>query len=277
MSDDTSVWGDAWKAANVDGMRPYDEIIRPLFEPFARDLVERVAPAPGSRALDVACGPGTVTRHLARRIGPAGSVVAADISPPMIEIARSRPVDPDAAPITWVESPAAPLPFPDADAQTITCQQGLQFFPDKLAALREARRVLAPGGIAAFAVWSALEQNPFFAVLHAALRDQLSEDLAARYASGPWSLDGPNAEAFAREAGFEDVRVSELTLESPLPAAPVDALIDTLAASGIAAELEHMDSEAAAGLRKAVAHRFDELVGVGATAAPFTTWLLICR
>jgi ubiquinone/menaquinone biosynthesis C-methylase UbiE len=71
-------------------MRVYDTVIARLFTPWAHNLMDRLAPPPGCMALDVACGPGTVSRILAERIGSEGHVVATDISPAMLEIARSN-------------------------------------------------------------------------------------------------------------------------------------------------------------------------------------------
>lgn len=102
--------------------------------------------------LDVATGPGTVARLAARRIGPDGRVVATDISRPMLDVASSKPPLPNAAPITYIESPAAPLAVESALFDAVFCHQGLQFFPDRLAALAEMRRALKPGGVLAVAV-----------------------------------------------------------------------------------------------------------------------------
>src|SRR5262249_23261582 len=64
---------------------------------------------PNAVVLDVATGPGTVARLAAKRIGSGGRVVATDISRPMLDVANSKPSSPDSAPITYIESPAAPL------------------------------------------------------------------------------------------------------------------------------------------------------------------------
>src|SRR5262249_49218459 len=94
---------------------------------------------------DVASGPGTVARVAAKRIGPGGRVVATDISRPMLDVANSKPSSPASAPITYIESPAAPLGVESAAFDFVVCQQGLQLFPDRLAALGEMRRALKPG------------------------------------------------------------------------------------------------------------------------------------
>ena len=105
------------------------------------------------RVLDVATGSGPVARCAARRVGPTGHVVATDIAAAMLDVARRPPVA-GGAPILYVQSPAAPLRADSGAFDLVTCQQSLQFFPDRLAALREMKRALRPGGQLAVAVWT---------------------------------------------------------------------------------------------------------------------------
>jgi len=161
--------------------RAYEEVLVPrLFEPWALLLLEECNLRPNAVVLDVATGPGTVARLAAKRIGPGGRVVATDISRPMLDVANSKPSLPDSAPITYIESPAAPLGVEGAAFDFVVCQQGLQFFPDRSAALSEMRRALKPGGQLAIATWSRIEDNALYAALHAALRESVPVDLADR-------------------------------------------------------------------------------------------------
>ena len=219
-------------------MRAYDTIVARWFTPWAQDLIDRLAPPDGCAALDIACGPGTVSRALARRIGPEGRVTATDISPAMLEIARSKPPDPDSAPIRWIEGPAAPLPLPDSVFDVVTCQQGLQFFPDKVAALAEARRVLRPGGRMGVAVWTQVEDQ-IFGYLRDAIAHVLSDETAEGYL-GPFLLTGQDAAGYARHAGFAHVELQQVTLPVILPDGAQE-LYDSLPASGIASVIEELD------------------------------------
>ena len=104
MTESASQWGQAFERGTVTAMEAYDHIVAHVFEPWARDIVERLSPKQGSTALDIACGPGTVTLLLAETVGPAGRVIATDISPAMLAIGRAKPAP--GAPIEWVESPS---------------------------------------------------------------------------------------------------------------------------------------------------------------------------
>ncbi len=148
-----------WAATSQDAPRVYQDFLVPaIFAPLSGHLATVVEAAAGDRALDVACGTGVLTRELARRVGPGGRVVGFDLAPPMLELARSHPLD-GAATIEFVQGTAEQLPFADGDFSIVTCQQGLQFFPDRRGAVSEFRRVLEPGGRLAVACWCDLESS----------------------------------------------------------------------------------------------------------------------
>jgi ubiquinone/menaquinone biosynthesis C-methylase UbiE len=193
--------------------KAYEELLVPrLFEPWALLLLDECNLRPNAVVLDVATGPGTVARLVAKRIGSGGRVVAIDISRPMLDVATSKPSSPDSAPIIYIESPAAPLGVESAAFDFVVCQQGLQFFPDRLAALSEMRRALRPGGQLAIATWSRIEDNALYAALHVALRESVPGDLADRLLA-PFS--GPDVKALKNTigaAGFSEIHVRSVTL-----------------------------------------------------------------
>jgi ubiquinone/menaquinone biosynthesis C-methylase UbiE len=202
-----------WSAQAGSGPASYEDFLVPaMFAPFAERLVEDAHVSPGARVLDVACGTGAVTRAAARRAGRSGSVTGADFGEPTLAIARSRAAEPGAAPIEWVQADAAALPFPDGTFEIVLCQQGLQFFADRHAALAEAARVLAPGGTVAVATWKELERAPFGAVADA-LERHLGPDAGAMMRS-PFALaDGEELAGLLEAAGFREVEVREQTIE----------------------------------------------------------------
>jgi len=105
--------------------------------------------------LDVACGTGIVARQAAPLVGADGQVVALDMNPAMLAVARALPA-PSGATIHWREGDAMDLPFEDGAFDVVLCQHGLQFVPDRARAVREMRRVLAPGGRALVIVLEAV-------------------------------------------------------------------------------------------------------------------------
>ncbi|MGZ5781661.1 MAG: class I SAM-dependent methyltransferase, partial [Burkholderiaceae bacterium] len=152
----------------------YEEYFVPLiFEPYAVDLVNRIAARSPAHVLEIACGTGVVTRKLASALPASTAIVATDLNQPMIDMAietgTTRSVE-------WRQADAMQLPFPDASFDVVVCQFGVMFFPEKAKAFSEARRVLRPGGALIFNVWDRIENNEFVHTTSAALAAIFPED-----------------------------------------------------------------------------------------------------
>jgi SAM-dependent methyltransferase len=145
--------------AGFNAPEAYDTQLAPVtFGPFAEVLADRTPASGPGPVLEIACGTGVLTRALRRRLAPDVQLVATDLSPAMLAYARTHP--PDQPGITWSEADAQRLPFPDGQFRAVACAFGFMFAADRLVALREARRVLAPGGLLLFSVWDRIEDNP---------------------------------------------------------------------------------------------------------------------
>jgi ubiquinone/menaquinone biosynthesis C-methylase UbiE len=173
-----------------------------IFTPWVRALLDLVALKPGERVLDVACGTGVVTRQAASQVGAAGHVVGLDLNGGMLALARA--LGPG---VEWREGNAMALPFPTNTFDVVVCQQGLQFFPDSGTALREAHRVLVPGGRFAVAVWCAIESNPGQHALTRGLERHVGTE-AADLMSTVFRLgDAQTLQTILEIAGFREVRM----------------------------------------------------------------------
>jgi ubiquinone/menaquinone biosynthesis C-methylase UbiE len=136
----------------------YDRFLGPAWiEAYADDLVARIPPDPGADVLETACGTGLVTTRLRKRVAPSRRIIATDLSKAMLDYARAK--YPALAGVEWREADAMRLPFADASFGAVVCGFGVMFPPDRAAAVREARRVLRPGGLFAFSVWDRIEEN----------------------------------------------------------------------------------------------------------------------
>ncbi|MGE0822945.1 MAG: methyltransferase domain-containing protein [Candidatus Binatia bacterium] len=185
-----------------------------IFAPWAAVLIARAALQPGERVLDVACGTGVVARLATPQVGTQGQVTGLDLNPGMLAVARSLPPVAGAT-IDWREGSAVALPFTKATFDVVFCQQGLQFFPDRLAALREMRRVLTPDGRLTLAVWRATQL--FFSALADALTRHVSPEAGAG-GRAPFALaDATELRSLLTEAGFSDVhlRIEILPMRVP--------------------------------------------------------------
>ena len=152
----------------------YETYLVPLiFQPYAADLVSRIASRSLSRVLEIAAGTGVVTRNLASALPASVSIVATDLNQPMLdlasEIGAKRPVE-------WRQADAMQLPFESAVFDAVVCQFGVMFFPEKSKAFAEARRVLRSGGVFMFNVWDRIEENEFADTVTKALESLFPKD-----------------------------------------------------------------------------------------------------
>ena len=145
----------------------YEQYLVPLiFEPYAKDMATRVATLRPTSLLEVAAGTGVLTRQLAAALPSMASIVATDLNRPMLDHAASIGT---ARAVQWREADAMKLPFPDEAFDAVVCQFGVMFFPNKAAAMSEARRVLRAGGTFIFSVWDRTEENEFADAVTSAL------------------------------------------------------------------------------------------------------------
>ena len=219
--------------SELQKLRPaeaYQEFFVPaIFARWAPVLVGHAKPRPNERALDVACGTGIVARTIAPVLGPEGRLVAVDISPAMLDVARAL-APPDGAAIEWVQGEANALPGDGFDL--VLCQQGLQFFPDQAAAVAEMKRVLRPDGRAVVSVWQGLERQPIYHALCEAEARHLGlslEEVATPFIFG----DAAKLERLFAAAGFRSVRVVDEARDVRFPSADQFVARTFLAAAAV--------------------------------------------
>ena len=210
-----------------------------MFLPWATILLRHAALQSGERVLDVACGTGIVARQAAPLVGTDGQIVALDMNTAMLAVARALPV-PSGATINWQEGNAMALPFPDGAFDVVLCQHGLQFVPNRAGAVREMRRVLAPGGRALVIVLQALARHPVFEALMESVARHLSLPVSA--VMTPFALcDADELRTLFTAAGFKkvDILAESTTVRFPEPERFVPlAVISSAAAVPAFAQLE---------------------------------------
>lgn len=139
----------------IAAAKAYEQLHVPaLFQQWAPVVLDAAMLTEGDRVLDVACGTGVLARNARSRLGGACSITGLDAAAGMLTVARS--LDPS---IDWRQGLAESLPFEDAKFDVVVSQFGLMFFQDRLGAIREMLRVLAPGGRLAVAVWDLLNNS----------------------------------------------------------------------------------------------------------------------
>jgi len=216
-------------------------IVKAFMQDWTHELLEVAALARGARVLDVACGTGVVARQAASRVGERGHVVGVDLNAGMLAMARTQPQPSAGASIEWQEGNATALPFPEAAFDVVLCQQGLQFFPEKLGALRDMRRVLVPTGRLVLSVWRRISHCPWQRAVADALERHMSVEAAMGIRGAPFALgDGEELRALITAAGFRTVRIrigSQMIRHTSLEEF-VPGYLSATPVAGVAATLE---------------------------------------
>src|SRR6476619_4847964 len=114
----------------------------------------------GDRVLDVGCGWGDTAIELARRVGPAGSVIGLDCCGSFLDAGRADATDAGLTNLTFLEADVQTHPFAPVHDFCFS-RFGTQFFENPVAGLRNMRKTLKPGGIMTMIVWRGIKDNPW--------------------------------------------------------------------------------------------------------------------
>ncbi len=199
--------------ASFSGSIPeyYDRCLGPAwFDPFAMVLAKRLPTKPPGDVLEIACGTGPLTRRVREQLDPKIRMIATDLSMAMLDYARGKLNGYKG--IEWREADAVNLPFGNGNFGAVVCAFGLMFVPDKLAALREARRVLNEDGILLFDVWDRIEENPHAAISAEVLEGLFPGDEEIRFRIPFEMHDLELLRQMVSEAGFRKVNIEKKRL-----------------------------------------------------------------
>ncbi len=236
---------------DMNPMQAYEQYMVPgIMIPGVKLMLDYAHPQAGEHVLDIACGTGIVARTVAPRVGARGKVTALDINPAMLKVAQAQPI-PEGAAIEWREGSALSLPFPDGAYDLVLCHQGLQFFPDKVAALCEAKRVLVSGGRVVVNVQQSLQQNPIYKTFNEVLIGHMKiPALAAPFDFGEFEP----LRSVLTEAGFNDVEVIPVSHSIQFPNISIYIQASIIGSAAVIQELARLDADAKTQLADQITH-----------------------
>lgn len=193
----------------------YEQCLVPtVFRPFAVDLAERVRRRGPDTVLELAAGTGVLTAEVLDLL-PSATVVATDLNDAMVALGARRVPSAE-----WRTADAMDLPFGDGTFDAVLCQFGVMFFPDKPAALAQARRVLAPDGVVLLNAWGPVDAHDFQAAA-VAVCDRLFPDDPPKFMRSVVHhySDADALVADVAAAGLRVVELEQLVLEGVAPSA----------------------------------------------------------
>jgi SAM-dependent methyltransferase len=223
---------ESWQVSG-DAAEVYEKCFVPaIFGRWAPQIAEAAGVALEDRVLDVGCGTGVLAREAADRVADESQVTGLDLNEGMLAVARRlRPG------IDWRQGDATELPFPAESYDVVMSQFALMYVPDRIAAISEMMRVLAPDGRLAVAVWGPYERATGYVIL-TEIAERASGQAAVDVLTAPFALGDEGAlRVLFQEAGVDEPDIElragtitfpsiEVFVETEVKGSPLEALLD---------------------------------------------------
>ncbi|MQA75102.1 MAG: methyltransferase domain-containing protein [Solirubrobacterales bacterium] len=275
---------EAWNGPLFEIWIEYRDIVAAGFRDHGEAALAASPPHEGDRALDIGCGLGDTTVRLAGLVGPAGHAHGVDVAERMIETAIEEAAEVGIENVSFEACDVEMTSF-ERTFDYAFSRMGTMFFANPVAALRNVREALAPGGLLNMVVWRRKLDNEVMHRAELVVAEYLDEPEdydAPRCGPGPFSM--ANADTVTdvlMHAGYDDIRLARQDLPYKVGNDLEHAVAFNMAL-GPAAEVLRMWGERvddirpkiAADLRAALA---DFVVEGGAVIAPASTWAVSAR
>jgi len=245
-----------------------------LFAPFEPPLVEAVLQYGARKVLDVGCGAGATTFAVARSLTGQGGCTGADLSAPLIHLARRRAAELEADHTDFVVADAQTHAFEPASFDAVISRFGVMFFEDPVAAFANLRRAARPDASLACIVWRAAAENPFMTAAERAAAPLLPE-------APPRDPNAPGQFAFAdpervrdllSAAGWREIDLQPLDVACAMPAADLETYAVRMGPVSLA--LPSLDQDRRQAVIEAVRRGFAPFVADGLARFTAACWMV---
>jgi SAM-dependent methyltransferase len=263
----------AWSAV-AGGWEKHERFMSENARPVTERLLALLDPAPGQTILEIGAGTGEVGRLVAERVGPDGRVLVTDQSEAMVDAARRRSADHDNVEVRVLDGQAIDLASGSVDG--IVSRFAYMLMPDPATAFRESRRVLAPGGRLAFAVWTAPGENPWGATIGPALVELGLAERPDPDAPGPYRLADPERlRSLVAGAGFIEPRLEAVDLTMRYASLDDYWSVTRDLSMSLREAFSRLSEGDAARLRTLVDERLERYLGTDGLDLPGRTWVVL--
>jgi ubiquinone/menaquinone biosynthesis C-methylase UbiE len=283
--------GVAQVAANEEAIRAWDG---PLYDTFVRfrhllttglgahgeEALSLVPPQTGQRVLDIGCGFGDASRRIAVLVAPGGSVLGVDAAPRFIETASREAQEAGVENVGFEVADVETTSFGDQFDAAFS-RMGTMFFANPVAALRNVRKALVPGGTLVMVVWRAKVENDWV---------YRAQEITERFVTKPEEYDEPtcgpgpfsmgNADTTSGilvSAGFQNISLRRCDIPIVI-GSDLDEAVDFVMSLGPAGEILRLAGERAAHLHQPISEALHEGMadwnGPGGVTAPASTWIV---
>lgn len=272
---------EAWNGPLFDRFVQFREIVTTGLGAHGKATLELYPPQPGQRVLDIGCGFGDTTQRIAELVGPAGEVVGVDVAERFIELAREETAQ---ASLPNVRFDVRDVELTDFDGEQFDyafSRFGTMFFANPVAALRNVRRALRPGGRLCSVVWRRKLDNDWMHSAELVVKgfvEKPEESDEPTCGPGPFSMaDADTTSAIFLSAGFVDVVLHRCDIPIAI-GHDVDTAVDFVTAIGPAGEVLRLLGDRADDMRPqilaALREDLSKFAGPDGVIAPASTWIV---
>ena len=215
-----------WEAA-APGWVKWEHVFAEALRDATDTLIDMAGVKAGARVLDVACGGGSQTIEVAKRVGPSGGVLANDISAAMLDHVRQRAAREGIESIKTVECAAEDIDEAEGRFDAALCRLGLMLFPSPTSALMAIHRVLTPGARFAALVFTIPAENPFMAQPMRILLRHADKEPPSPGQPGIFALGGEGVlKSLLEKSGFTDIK--KVTVRAKLALPSIDDVLEMM-------------------------------------------------